>query len=99
MARGGWCTRHGHVQTNPQLIAQRNTLSDDMPATAAHYSGQPFGSLKDVMLSVLPFKAGPMYDLSRPLKNNAEDHYSDMQAYNPLICIQKIEHHKATWII
>lgn len=36
---------------------EHNALSDDMTATAAHYCGQPFGLLKDVMLSELPFKA------------------------------------------
>lgn len=61
------------------------SLSDDMTATAAHYSGQPFGLLKYVMLSVLPFKPGFMYDLSRPLKNNTEDHCKDMLGQNPLL--------------
>lgn len=40
------------------VAPEYNALSDDMTATAAHYSGQPLGLLKDVMLSVLPFKAG-----------------------------------------
>lgn len=66
---------------------EHDALSDDMTATAAHYSGQPFGLLKDVMLSVLPFKAGSMYNLSRPLKNNAEGHYT---GHNLLFCIQTI---------
>ncbi len=79
MARGGWCTHSGHVQTNPHLFPQHDALSDDMSAAAAHYSGQPFGLFKDVMLSVLPFKAWSMCNLSRPLKNNAEDDYADMQ--------------------
>lgn len=71
--------RHGHVQTQPPSYhSPHNALSDDTTATAAHYSGQPFGLLKDVMLSVLPLKAESMYDLSRPLKNNAEDHYAEM---------------------
>lgn len=63
------------------LIIFLNTtpLSDDTTATAAHYSGQPFGLLKDVMLSGLPFKAGFIYYLSRlcKKKNNAEDHCGD----------------------
>lgn len=33
---------------------------------------------KNVMLSELPFKATSMYSLSRPLKNNAQDHRTDM---------------------
>lgn len=51
------------------VAPEYNALSDDMTATAAHYSGQPLGLLKDVMLSVLPFKAGG--------KNNAVEHYTD----------------------
>lgn len=62
----------------PAAATEHDALSDDMTATAAHYSGQPFGLLKDVMLSVLPFKAGSMFVLSRPVKNNAEDRYTDM---------------------
>lgn len=61
-----------------------NALSDDMTGTAAHYSGQPFGLLKDVMLSVMPFNAGFMSNLSRPLKNNAGDHYTNILGHNPL---------------
>lgn len=57
------------------LLPEHDALSDDTTATAAHYSGQPFGLLKDVLLSVLLFKAWSVYNLSRPLENNAEDHY------------------------
>ncbi|KAG7509289.1 hypothetical protein JOB18_040096 [Solea senegalensis] len=62
---------------------EHDALSDDTNATAAHYSGQPFGLLKDVLLSVLPFKAWAMYNLSRPVENNAEDHYTERQGQNP----------------
>lgn len=81
----GRCSRHGHVQTNPHGIP----LSWTTPSRMTWLQQQPiildslFGLLKDVMLSVLPFKAGSMYNLSGPLGNNAEDHYTYMQGHNP----------------
>lgn len=87
MASGAY-TRHGHVQTatQPPVVSfaaapEYNSLSDDKTATAAHYSGQPFGLLKDVTLSVFPFKAGFTYSLSRPRGNNAGDHYEDARGH------------------
>lgn len=79
MAGGGGVPATVMSKQNPHLAPRHNALSDDMTATAAHYSGQPFGLLKDVVMSVLPFKARSMYDLSRPPKNNVGDHYTDMQ--------------------
>lgn len=84
MARGDGVPGMVMSKQTPHLISQHNALSDDMTATAAHYSGQPFGLLKDVTLSALPFKAWSTFNLSRPLKNNAEDHYTDMHGHNPL---------------
>lgn len=65
MARGdGVSTMVMSKQTPVVFLAaapEHDTLSDDTTATAAHYSGQPFGLLKDMLLSVLPFKAESMY--------------------------------------
>lgn len=74
----------GMVMSNPNLIPPRIVLSNDTTAAATHYSAQPFGLLKDVMLSGLAFKAWSMYRLSRPLRNNAQVNYTDILHRDPL---------------
>lgn len=51
------CTPLGHVQTNPRLIRQHPPSRMTWLQQQAHYSGQHFGLLKDVMLSGLPWRA------------------------------------------